>query len=89
MTYEDVFSILPFNNTIDRITMTGGEILETLEEAISDLCANMTCNPEEFLQVSGIKMKAIVRDDNSGNRIAGHQECARAVRILLFELVCT
>ena len=49
--------------------MTGNEIRNMLEEAISGLCPNKTCYAEGFLQVSGIKMTALVTDDNSGNRI--------------------
>merc|ERR1712141_123368 len=67
LTYEDVFSILPFNNTIDRVTMTGEEIRIMLEEGVSDLCPNQTCYAEGFLHLSGIKMTVLVTDDNDEN----------------------
>ena len=69
LTYEDVFAILPFNNSIDRVTMKGIEIRDTLEDAVSSLCPNQSCSAGGFLQVSGIKMKVLVTDNNSGHRI--------------------
>ena len=59
ITYEDVFAILPFNNTIDRVTMPGDEIHQILEGAVSDLCPNMSCSAESFLQISGIKITVL------------------------------
>ena len=53
--------------------MTGNEIRNMLEEAVSDLCPNKTCYAEGFLQVSGIKMTVLVTDDNAGNRIQNIQ----------------
>ena len=49
--------------------MTGKEIRDMLEEAVSDLCPDKSCYAEGFLQVSGIKMTVLVTDDNAGNRI--------------------
>ena len=69
LTYEDIFAILPFNNTIDHVIMKGEEIREILEEVVGDLCPNKTCYAQGFLQVSGIKMTVLVTETNSGNRI--------------------
>ena len=53
--------------------MTGKEIRDMLEEAVSDLCPDKSCYAEGFLQVSGIKMTVLVTDDNAGNRIQSIQ----------------
>ena len=38
ITGEDVFSVLPFNNTVDLIQLTGRDIIEVLEWNIAGLC---------------------------------------------------
>ena len=37
ITGEDVFSVLPFNNTVDLIQLTGRDILQVLEWNIAGL----------------------------------------------------
>ena len=38
ITGEDIFNILPFNNTVDRVRLRGDKIRRILEENIADLC---------------------------------------------------
>ena len=71
ITREDVFSIFPFNNTVDRVTMKGKDIKNMLEASVSDLCADGTCYGSGFLQLSGLRVTYLVTDTNSGNRIQG------------------
>ena len=42
ITGEDVFSVLPFNNTVDLIQLTGRDIIEVLEWNIAGLSYNIT-----------------------------------------------
>ena len=51
ITAEDVLSVLPFNNTIDLVQLTGADILEVLEWNIAGLCPDMICEAAEFYQV--------------------------------------
>ncbi|MBD3168937.1 MAG: hypothetical protein GF307_05600, partial [candidate division Zixibacteria bacterium] len=37
VTYEDVFRVLPFNNTLDIITLTGDELIETIRNALETM----------------------------------------------------
>ena len=69
LTYEDVFAIMPWNNTIDRVTMKGYELIEILEDALSILSEDDNSYKDDFLQVSGIKMTVLVLNENAGNRI--------------------
>ena len=57
ITREDVFAVFPFNNTVDKVTMTGKDIKYMLEHSVSDLCPNATCYASSFLQLSGIQVK--------------------------------
>ena len=51
ITGEDVFNVLPFNNTVDRIEMTGAQLRSVLEDAVSELCPEQACTPTHFYQV--------------------------------------
>lgn len=68
ITYNDLLSVFPFNNTICTATITGQQLLDALELSVFNL-------PEEngnFMQVSGMKFEvdlsvptSIVLDENS------------------------
>ena len=60
---------MPWNNTIDRVTMKGYELIEILEDALSILSEDDNSYKDDFLQVSGIKMTVLVLNENAGNRI--------------------
>jgi len=51
VTGEDVYNVLPFNNTVDRIQLTGAQLKDVLEDAVLDFCPDQTCEPEHFYQV--------------------------------------
>ena len=70
ITGEDVFSVIPFNNTVDRIVLSGKDIKAVLEYNVASLCPNQTCEPREFYQVSGLKVSFHIKGHNKGNRIA-------------------
>ena len=73
ITGEDIFNVLPFNNTVDRLTMKGKDIRFQLEKAIEDLCPNKTCY-SSFLQVSkGVRLVYRIQAHNQGNRIEKFQ----------------
>ena len=55
LTYEDVFAIMPFDNTIDRVEIKGKELLDILEKAFN------SSKRRFFLQVSGIKLTILNR----------------------------
>ncbi|XP_023333826.1 5'-nucleotidase isoform X2 [Eurytemora carolleeae] len=56
VTGEDVYNVLPFNNTVDRIQLSGAQLKDVLEDAVIDFCPDQTCEPEHFYQVSGLKI---------------------------------
>lgn len=69
ITAEDVLSVLPFNNTIDLVQLTGADILEVLEWNIAGLCPNMSCEAAEFYQMSGMQVMMVISEDNQGQRV--------------------
>lgn len=59
VTFNDIFSVFPFGNTIATCEMTGQQILDALEFSVSSL-------PVEFggfLQVSGLRFEADIQTD--------------------------
>ena len=50
ITGEDVYYVLPFGNTVDRVTMTGAGMKAQIEEFMADLCPTADCYGT-FLQV--------------------------------------
>ena len=71
ITGEDIFNILPFNNTIDRVRMKGRDIKSTLEATVYKLCPNMNrTSYVSIWQVSkGVKLVFHVQSHNQGHRI--------------------
>ena len=74
ITGEDMIGVLPFGNTVDRVTMYGKSIKGVLEEYAAGLCADQTCDPTSFLQISGLKLVIDVYPDNSGSRVTSLKE---------------
>ena len=64
VTGEDVMSVLPFNNTVDLVQLSGHQILSVLEYNVAGLCPNMSCETVEFYQVSGMRLVFDIRDNN-------------------------
>jgi len=74
ITGEDIIGVLPFGNTIDRVTMYGSSIKGILEEYASGLCANQTCDPPTFLQMSGLKVVYDIYQNQTGDRVTSLKE---------------
>ena len=64
-----MLSVLPFNNTVDLVQLTGADILKVLEWNIAGLCPNMSCEAAEFYQMAGIRVQMVIREDNQGRRV--------------------
>ena len=70
ITGEDIYYVLPFNNTVDNCTIYGRDVKQELEYYADGLCYNdPTCYPGSFLQMSGIKVVYDVQDGNELNRV--------------------
>ena len=70
ITGEDVFGVIPFNNTVDRVVLAGRDIKAVLEWNVAGLCPNQTCDPGEFYQVAGLQVHFHIKAHNQGKRIA-------------------
>ena len=77
ITGEDVYGVIPFNNTVDRVLLSGKDIKDVLEWNVADLCPNQTCEPKEFFQVSGLKIDFHIRKNNAGKRLSKIQGDSR------------
>jgi len=60
ITGEDVFSVFPFNNTVDRVDLSGQDIREMLEKAIDGVYPNGTGYPGGLVQMSGIQVEYLI-----------------------------
>ena len=69
ITGEDVFGVIPFNNTVDRVVLAGRDIKAVLEWNVAGLCPNQTCEPAEFYQVAGLRVDYHIKGHNQGRRI--------------------
>ena len=69
ITGEDVFGVIPFNNTVDRVVLAGRDIKAVLEWNVAGLCPNQTCEPAEFYQVAGLRVDYNIKGHNQGRRI--------------------
>merc|ERR1712215_610109 len=74
ITGEDIIQVLPFGNTIDRVTMTGKNIKGLFEEYAKGLCPNETCHPPTFLQMSGLKVVYDIYEDTAKDRVTSIKE---------------
>jgi len=74
ITYEDVLSVQPFDNTVDKVVMAGEGIKRSLEAAAASIDFN---NPDGYpgfgFQVTGLRFNIMVGPDNVNNRITNLQ----------------
>ena len=74
ITYEDVLTVQPFDNTVDLASMTGAGILATLETMAAGIdYDDMDIYPGFGYQVAGLKFNITVGQNNVNNRISGLQ----------------
>ena len=74
LTYEDVLYVLPFDNTVDFVTMKGSGIRASLENAARDIdFEDLNKYPGFGYQLSGLRVTIIVTPDNAGDRVADLQ----------------
>jgi 2',3'-cyclic-nucleotide 2'-phosphodiesterase (5'-nucleotidase family) len=69
ITGEDIFSVLPFNNTIDKVYINGTGLKWLLEQYAGQLCSNASCDAQTFLQMSGIRVVYDILDNNIDDRV--------------------
>ena len=62
--------MLPFANTIDRVTILGADLVTVLEQFAAGLCPDASCYASTFLQMSGVRVVYNVREGNLGQRVA-------------------
>ena len=72
ITYEDVLTVQPFDNTVDLVTMNGKGLRASIEAAASSLVAG---DPEAYpgfgYQLSGLIVDITVEENNQGSRVTG------------------
>merc|ERR1711970_30710 len=70
VTYEDILFVLPFDNTVDFVTMNGAGIRASLENAAAYVDFDYLNNYPGFgYQLSGLRVKIFVTPDNVGQRV--------------------
>ena len=50
-----MLSVLPFNNTVDKVKLRGSDLISVLEWNVAGLCPEQTCEPAEFYQMAGLR----------------------------------
>ncbi len=66
-TVGSAYSALPFKNTLSRLTMTGAEIREVLEDAVGHLLANVGAHTGSYPYAAGLRWHT----DLSRSRVEG------------------
>ena len=71
ITGEDIYYVLPFENTVDKLVLLGSELRKAIEVAASKLSyADHDKYPGFGLQLSGAQIDMVVTEENNaGNRI--------------------
>ncbi len=69
ITGEDIYNVLPFDNTVDKAIISGLGIKALLEDYASQLCPSGDCYAQTFLQTSGLKIVYDVQEKNAGQRV--------------------
>ena len=70
ITYEDVLTVQPFDNTVDLVTMSGAGIKASLEAAAASInYTDPSIYPGFGYQLSGLKVTFTVLEDNIGDRV--------------------
>ena len=84
ITGEDIYNVLPFNNTFDRVRMTGNAIKSMLEKEIQKLRPNHKYRYCSFWQVSkGVQLRILIQSDGQSNQLLKIQvPCDRSLSIM-------
>ena len=70
ITYEDVLEVLPFDNTVDKVTMNGAGLKMSLENAAASInYTDLSEYPGFGFQVAGLRFTIIVEPHNQNSRI--------------------
>ena len=70
ITLEDIFFVLPFNNTVDLLELPGRSLRAVLERAATRLDSTQPDKYPGFgLQVAGLRLEIFVNQDNQGSRL--------------------
>ena len=70
ITYEDVLEVLPFDNTVDYVTMNGTGLKQSLENSAAQISYEDVYEYPGFgIQVSGLRFTINVQPDNQNSRI--------------------
>ena len=70
ITYEDVLEVLPFDNTVDYVTMNGTGLKRSLENSAAQISYEDVYEYPGFgIQVSGLRFTINVLPDNQNSRI--------------------
>merc|ERR1711892_1373208 len=70
LTYEDILFVLPFDNTVDLVTMNGAGIKQCIENAAFNIDpTNVNEYPGFGYQLSGLKVTIEVTPENKGSRV--------------------
>ena len=70
ITYEDVLEVLPFDNTVDYVTMNGTGLKQSLENSAAQISYEDVYEYPGFgIQVSGLRFTINVLPDNQNSRI--------------------
>ena len=70
VTYEDVLEVLPFDNTVDKVTMTGAGLKQSLENSAALIVyPDVYGYPGFGFQVAGLRFTIDVKSDNINSRI--------------------
>merc|ERR1719347_1749244 len=68
--YDDILYVMPFDNTVDLVTMSGSGIRSTLETAAKNISPDDVYGYPGFgFQISGLRVDIFVTEDNSGSRV--------------------
>ena len=71
ITLEDIFFVLPFNNTVDLLELPGRSLRAVLERAATRLDSTQPDKYPGFgLQVAGLRLEIFVNQDNQGSRLS-------------------
>ncbi len=72
VTIGDVFTILPFNNTLVNLTLSGAEVKQSVEDALNRYAANPGSNTGAFPYGSGVRW-GIDMTAGTNNRVSNLQ----------------
>lgn len=86
ITYDDILTVFPFDNTVATASMTGQQILDMLEFSVYVL-------PVEFggfLQVAGLRFDVVMKNDTPvtvdvNKNFSGFLDCPRRVQNVMVE----